>query len=93
MQAVSSSQRREGDDFKKISAWAAVLFAPTLVGTIHGMSFETMPELHWAGGYPFAVLLMAVVCVSLYVILKKRDRLQPGTLSDPWPACPCDAHR
>ncbi len=26
-----------------------------------------------AGGYPFAVLLMAVVCVSLYVIFEKRD--------------------
>lgn len=28
-----------------------------------------------AGGYPFAILLMAVVCVSLYVIFKKRDWL------------------
>lgn len=23
--------------------------------------FNTMPELQWAGGYPFAILLMAVV--------------------------------
>ncbi|MFJ6778056.1 hypothetical protein [Streptomyces yangpuensis] len=28
-----------------------------------------------AGGYPFAILLMAVVCVSLYVVFTKRDRV------------------
>lgn len=43
--------------------------------TIYGMNFESMPELHWAGGCPFAILLMAVVCTSLYAIFKKRDRL------------------
>lgn len=59
----------------KISSWAAILFAPTLVGTIYGTNFEDMPELKWAGGHPFAILLMAVVCVSLYVIFKKRDWL------------------
>lgn len=75
VQPIFAGQRCEGDDFKKISAWAAILFAPTLVGTIYGMNFETMPELHWAAGYPFAILLMAVVCFSLYVIFKKRDWL------------------
>lgn len=39
------------------------------------MNFETMPELKWAAGYPFAILLMAVVCVSLYFIFKRRDWL------------------
>ncbi|SEC29303.1 CorA-like Mg2+ transporter protein [Streptomyces sp. 3213] len=28
----------------KISSWAAILFAPTLVGTIYGMNFHRMPE-------------------------------------------------
>ncbi|MGO4757844.1 CorA family divalent cation transporter, partial [Streptomyces sp. 2MCAF27] len=58
-----------------ISAWAAILFAPTLVGTIYGMNFREMPELHWAFGYPFAILLMAVVCLSLYVVFKRRGWL------------------
>lgn len=65
----------EGEEIKKISSWAAILFAPTLVGTTYGMNFETMPELHWAAGYPFAILLMAVVCTSLYIIFKKRGWL------------------
>ncbi|MWA14439.1 magnesium transporter CorA [Streptomyces sp. BA2] len=54
-----------------MSSWAAILFAPTLVGTIYGMNFDEMPELQWASGYPFAIGLMAVVCVSLYFIFKR----------------------
>ncbi|MGW2558585.1 magnesium and cobalt transport protein CorA [Streptomyces sp. NPDC001514] len=75
MRALAEAGFEQNEEIKKISAWAAILFAPTLVGTIYGMNFDNMPELKWAGGYPFAILLMAVVCVSLYVIFKKRDWL------------------
>ncbi|MFG2873391.1 magnesium and cobalt transport protein CorA [Streptomyces sp. NPDC048338] len=75
MRALAEAGFEQNEEIKKISAWAAILFAPTLVGTIYGMNFDNMPELHWAGGYPFAVVLMAVVCVSLYVIFKKKDWL------------------
>ncbi|HEX2072934.1 MAG TPA: CorA family divalent cation transporter, partial [Geodermatophilus sp.] len=63
----------QGEEVKKISAWAAILFAPTLVGTVYGMNFEVMPELGWTFGYPFAVLLMAGVSLTLYVVFKRRD--------------------
>jgi magnesium transporter len=63
----------QNDELKKISAWAAILFAPTLVGTIYGMNFEHMPELGWAGGYPFAIGLMGVVCLGLYVLFRRRE--------------------
>jgi magnesium transporter len=63
----------QNEELKKISAWAAILFAPTLVGTIYGMNFEHMPELGWGAGYPFAIALMLVVCVSLYVLFKRRE--------------------
>ncbi|QLH24784.1 magnesium and cobalt transport protein CorA [Streptomyces sp. Rer75] len=75
MRALAEAGFEQNEEVKKISAWAAILFAPTLVGTIYGMNFTHMPELHWALGYPFALLLMAVVCVSLYVIFKRRDWL------------------
>ena len=57
---------------RKISAWAAILFAPTLVGTIYGMNFHDMPELKWHYGYPFAVVLMVMVSVVLYLVFKRR---------------------
>ncbi|WP_328493133.1 magnesium and cobalt transport protein CorA [Streptomyces sp. NBC_00414] len=75
MRALAEAGFEQNEEIKKISSWAAILFAPTLVGTIYGMNFTHMPELHWALGYPFAVALMAVVCTSLYVIFKKRDWL------------------
>ncbi|MFF8381407.1 magnesium and cobalt transport protein CorA [Streptomyces sp. NPDC015661] len=75
MRALAEAGFEQNEEIKKISAWAAILFAPTLVGTVYGMNFEAMPELAWSLGYPFAVGLMAVVCVSLYAIFKRRDWL------------------
>ncbi len=62
----------QGEEVKKISAWAAILFAPTLVGTVYGMNLQ-MPESDWQFGYPFALLLMAMVSVLLYLVFKRRD--------------------
>lgn len=75
MRALAEAGFEQNEEIKKISSWAAILFAPTLVGTIYGMNFEDMPELKWPGGYPFAIVLMAAVCVSLYIIFKRRDWL------------------
>lgn len=75
MKALTEASFAQNEEVKKISAWAAILFAPTLVGTIYGMNFYNMPELKWYFGYPFALLLMAVVCVGLYVVFKHRDWL------------------
>jgi magnesium transporter len=75
MRALAEAGFEQNEEIKKISAWAAILFAPTLVGTIYGMNFRHMPELRWVLGYPFAIALMGIVCTSLYVIFKRRDWL------------------
>ena len=63
----------QGEEVKKISAWAAILFTPTLVGTVYGMNFEFMPETRWQLGYLFAILLMLLVSLVLYAVFKRRD--------------------
>lgn len=75
MRALAEAGFEQNEEIKKISSWAAILFAPTLVGTIYGMNFTHMPELHWALGYPFAIVLMGIVCAGLYVVFKHRDWL------------------
>jgi magnesium transporter len=75
VKALSQASIAQNNEVKKISAWAAILFAPTLVGTVYGMNFEHMPELHWTLGYPFALALMLVVSVSLYLVFKRRGWL------------------
>jgi magnesium transporter len=72
MTALSRTSNAQNDEVKKISAWAAILFAPTLVGTIYGMNFTHMPELKWTVGYPFAVCLMLMVSLVLYAVFKRR---------------------
>jgi magnesium transporter len=75
MRHLSETSLAQSEEVKKISSWAAILFAPTLVGTIYGMNFDHMPELHWTLGYPFAVGLMVAMGVTLYAVFKKRDWL------------------
>ena len=75
VKALTQASIAQNDEVKKISAWAAILFAPTLVGTVYGMNFDHMPELHWTLGYPFALALMLVVSVSLYLAFKRRGWL------------------
>jgi magnesium transporter len=62
----------QNEQVQKISAWAAILFAPTLIGTVYGMNFKYMPELKWRLGYPMALALMLIVSLALYVIFKRR---------------------
>jgi magnesium transporter len=65
----------QNDEIKKISSWAAIIFAPTLVGTVYGMNFEAMPELQWAFGYPMAIGAMAAFAVALYGVFKYKKWL------------------
>ena len=65
----------QNEEVKKISAWAAILFAPTLIGTVYGMNFRSMPELNWVFGYPFALSLMGLVSLTLYLVFKRRGWL------------------
>lgn len=75
MRNLTRASYAQNEEIKKISSWAAILFAPTLIGTVYGMNFDNIPELHWAGGYPFALMLMFLTCFSLYRIFKKRGWL------------------
>jgi magnesium transporter len=72
---LTEASYAQNEEVKKISAWAAILFSPSLIGTIYGMNFTNMPELHWAVGYPYALGLMLLVCLTLYAIFRRRGWL------------------
>ncbi|SBT46344.1 magnesium/cobalt transporter CorA [Micromonospora narathiwatensis] len=75
MRSLTAASYEQNEEIKKISSWAAILFAPTLIGTVYGMNFDNMPELKWHLGYPFAIALMGLVCLGLYLIFKRRNWL------------------
>jgi magnesium transporter len=72
---MTSAGFEQNEQVKRISSWAAILFAPTLIAGVYGMNFEYMPELGWPLGYPFALLLMAVMSALLFVVFKRRGWL------------------
>ena len=39
------------------------------------MNFHIMPELNWAFGYPFAILLMAASAILPYLYFRRRGWL------------------
>jgi magnesium transporter len=70
MRRLTESSYAQNEQVKRISSWAAILFAPTLIGTIYGMNFHTMPELDWIFGYPMALSLMVAMGLALFWMFK-----------------------
>ena len=70
--ALTEASYEQNEAVKRISSWAAILFAPSLIAAIYGMNFDHMPELGWQYGYLLAVLTMVVAGAVLYVGFKRR---------------------
>ncbi|TRO46392.1 magnesium and cobalt transport protein CorA, partial [Candidatus Bathyarchaeota archaeon] len=52
------------------------IFLPlTLVAGIYGMNFRIIPELQWEMGYPFALLIMLAVGITMLIYFKRRNWL------------------
>ena len=51
---------------------ATLLMPPTVIGSIYGMNFERLPELHWKYGYPFALGLMVLSAAVPYWYFKRK---------------------
>jgi magnesium transporter len=57
------------------SVVAFVFLPPTLIASIYGMNFHSMPELDWEYGYPLAVVAMFVSAILPYLVFKRRGWL------------------
>lgn len=61
----------------KIFSVASVAFLPpTLVASIYGMNFRSMPELSWDFGYPFSIGLMLLCAVMPFWYFRRRGWLK-----------------
>ena len=75
MKNLALASNAQNDEVKRISSWAAILFAPTLIAGLYGMNFQHIPELGWQHGYAFALILMVCTCGVLYVLFRRRNWL------------------
>lgn len=56
---------------KKMTAVTAILMVNALIAGIYGMNFEHMPELKWGFGYAWALGLMLVATLALWLLFKR----------------------
>ena len=60
----------------KIFTFINIIFLPpTLIGSLYGMNFDFMPELHWQYGYGFALGLMILSVVGILLIFRIKKWL------------------
>ena len=71
----NEASAEQNEQVKKISSWAAIFFAPSIVAGVYGMNFDYMPELHWAVGYPFAIGLMLGTAALMHAVFRKKGWL------------------
>ena len=72
--AVTGIISIDQNDIVKVLTIASVVgIPPILVVGIYGMNFKYMPELNWAWGYPFALVLIAVSIALPLLWFKMKD--------------------
>lgn len=74
---LSTISNMLNNTIKKMTAWGSLILIPTLIASIYGMNFQrvsefNMPELYWAYGYPFALGLIAISVIFLYLYFKTK---------------------
>src|SRR6266545_418956 len=57
---------------KTLTSFTVILATPTVIAGIYGMNFDNMPELHWTYGYPFALGLMLLTALLLFVYFRRK---------------------
>jgi magnesium transporter len=55
---------------KKMTAVTAILMVNSLIAGIYGMNFDVIPELRWQYGYPWALALMAISSLGLWIVFR-----------------------
>ncbi|MGN6649597.1 magnesium/cobalt transporter CorA [Trinickia sp.] len=56
----------ENEVTKRLGAFAALFAVPTMIAGIYGMNFQSIPELHYAYGYPICLAAMLGIDVILW---------------------------
>lgn len=71
----SIESHRANEVMKVLAIFSAFFFPLTLIAGIYGMNFKFMPELEWAHGYTFSLVMMALTSLGVYLWFKKKKWL------------------
>lgn len=68
---LSISGNRMNLIMKRLTSISTILMSVTLISSIYGMNFMIMPETEWKYGYVFALSIMLVIGMVLFVFLRR----------------------
>jgi magnesium transporter len=77
---LSVQSNRMNEIMKTLTMISTVMLPLTFIAGVYGMNFNHMPELQWALGYPFALVLMAVVTVAILMWFRHKGWIGQGAL-------------
>jgi len=82
---LSVQSNRMNEVMKTLTLMSTVMLPLTFIAGIYGMNFDpdvsplNMPELRWFMGYPFALLLMAVVAGTIMLWFRRKGWIGRGS--------------
>lgn len=71
----SNVATRQNQDMRTISAYAALLAIPTVIGGLYGMNFKNLPLLRWEYGWVAVGVSIIVLDVVAYIVFRRRGWL------------------
>jgi magnesium transporter len=72
---LSMSANKTNEIMKVLTQISTIMLPLTFIAGIYGMNFDSMPELRWVYGYPFAVGLMIATAAALLIWFRRRHWL------------------
>jgi magnesium transporter len=69
---LSVQSNRMNEVMKTLTMMSTVMLPLTFIAGLYGMNFRHMPELGWVLGYPFALVLMAVVAIGILLWFRHK---------------------
>ena len=70
---LSLASNQLNQTMRVMAAWSIILMAMAWIAGIYGMNFDRMPELHWPGGYAWALGLMIAVGAVLFGYFRRKQ--------------------
>ncbi|ODU98794.1 MAG: magnesium and cobalt transport protein CorA [Rubrivivax sp. SCN 70-15] len=61
---------------KIFSVASVALLPPTLIASVYGMNFRSIPELEWRYGYVFAIALMVASVAAPFIFFRRKGWLR-----------------
>jgi magnesium transporter len=72
---LSTISNRMNQVMKTLTVISTIFLPLSFIASVYGMNFDHMPELKWKYGYPFALMLMAIVAAGMLLNFKWRGWL------------------